>query len=132
MIESKLEELFNSIENSSLYKEYKKIEKILDKDEEIKNLIEEIKGLEKKATYLENIGDKHYLEVDEEIKIKADELNNKQIYQEYLSRMEEFNNELAMSSKMINDYIEEKVQKYAFFFMQKREDNYRQRKYYLI
>ena len=77
MIESKLEELFNSIENSSLYKEYKKIEKILDKDEEIK--------------------------------IKADELNNKQIYQEYLSRMEEFNNELAMSSKMINDYIEEKV-----------------------
>lgn len=109
MIESKLEELFNSIENSSLYKEYKKIEKILDKDEEIKNLIEEIKGLEKKATYLENIGDKHYLEVDEEIKTKADELNNKQIYQEYLSRMEEFNNELAMSSKMINDYIEEKV-----------------------
>lgn len=132
MIESKLEELFNSIENSSLYKEYKKIEKILDKDEEIKNLIEEIKGLEKKATYLENIGDKHYLEVDEEIKIKADELNNKQNYQEYLSRMEEFNNELAMSSKMINDYIEEKVQKYTFFFMQKREDNYRQRKYYLI
>lgn len=122
MIESKLEELFNSIENSSLYKEYKKIEKILDKDGEIKNLIEEIKGLEKKATYLENIGDKHYLEVDEEIKIKVDELNNKQIYQEYLSRMEEFNNELAMSSKMINDYIEEKVQKYAFFFMQKRED----------
>ena len=60
MIESKLEELFNSIENSSLYKEYKKIEKILDKDEEIK--------------------------------IKADELNNKQIYQEYLSRMEVFNN----------------------------------------
>jgi len=109
MIESKLEELFNSIENSSLYKEYKKIEKILDKDEEIKNLIEEIKGLEKKATYLENMGDKHYLEVDEEIKIKADELNNKQNYQEYLSRMEEFNNELAMSSKMINDYIEEKV-----------------------
>lgn len=109
MIESKLEELFNSIENSSLYKEYKKIENILDKDEEIKSLIEEIKGLEKKATYLENIGDKHYLEVDEEIKIKADELNNKQIYQEYLNRMEEFNNELAMSSKMINDYIEEKV-----------------------
>lgn len=109
MIESKLEELFNSIENSSLYKEYKKIEDILDKDEEIKMLIEEIKGLEKKATYLENIGDKHYLEIDEEIKIKADELNNKQIYQEYLNRMEEFNNELAISSKMINDYIEEKV-----------------------
>ena len=35
MIESKLEELFNSIENSKLYKEYRSIENILNKDEEI-------------------------------------------------------------------------------------------------
>ena len=34
---------------------------------------------------------------------------NKQIYIEYLNKMEEFNNELSLSSKMINDYIEEKV-----------------------
>lgn len=109
MIESSLEELFNSIENSSLYKEYIKFRDILDKDIEIKNTIEEIKDLEKKATYLESIGDNSYLQIDEEIKKKANELNSNQVYIEYLNKMEEFNNELAISSKMINDYIEEKV-----------------------
>ena len=104
-----LEELFNSIENSSLYQEYKKMEDILNQDSEIKTLIDEIKELEKEATYLEYIGDEKYKEIDEEIKIKADILNNKQVYQEYLNRMEEFNNELSASSKMIEKYVEEKV-----------------------
>ena len=109
MIESKLEELFNSIENSKLYKEYRSIKNILNKDEEIKKLIDEIKTLEKKATYLENNGDDSYKLVDEEIKRKSDILNSKQVYIEYLNKMEEFNDELAMSSRIINDYIEEKV-----------------------
>ena len=109
MINNSLEELFNSIENSNLYKEYKKMSDILDKDEEIKKIIEEIKELEKQATYLEYIGDEKYKEIDEEIKRKADILNNKHIYQEYLEKMDEFNNELAMSSKMIESYVSEKV-----------------------
>ena len=102
MINSSLEELFNSIENSSLYKEYIKMKDILNKDSEIK-------VLEKKATYLENIGDESYKEVDKEIKKKADILNNKQVYIEYLNKMEEFNNELAMSSKMIEGYVNGKI-----------------------
>ena len=109
MINSSIEELFNSIENSSLYKRYKQMSDILSKDKDIKKLIDEIKVLEKKATYLENIGDMKYKEVDEEIKIKADILNNNHIYQEYLNSMNEFNDELSMSSKMIEQYIEEKV-----------------------
>ena len=109
MINSSLEELFNAIENSSLYKEYKRMSNILDKDSEIKELIDEIKELEKRATYLESIGDNSYKEIDEEIKRKANILNNKQVYQEYLERMDEFNNELAISSKMIEKYVEEKV-----------------------
>lgn len=109
MINNSLEELFNSIENSSLYKEYKKMSSILSKDKEIKKLIDEIKELEKQATYLEQIGDEKYKEIDEEIKRKADILNNKHIYQEYLEKMDEFNNELAMSSKMIESYVSEKV-----------------------
>ena len=109
MINNSLEELFNSIENSKLYKEYKKMENILNKDKEIKELINEIKELEKQATYLEYIGDEKYIELDNEIKKKADSLNNKQVYQEYLNKMDEFNDELAISSKMIEKYIEEKV-----------------------
>lgn len=109
MINNSLEELFNSIENSNLYKEYKKMSSILSKDKEIKELIDEIKELEKQATYLEQIGDEKYKEIDEEIKRKADILNNKHIYQEYLEKMDEFNNELAMSSKIIESYVSEKV-----------------------
>lgn len=108
-MKSSLEELFNSIENSSLYQEYKKMENILNQDSEIKELLEGIKELEKQATYLEYIGDEKYKEIDEEIKKKADILNNKHVYQEYLNKMEEFNNELSISSKMIEKYVEEKV-----------------------
>lgn len=109
MINNSLEELFHSIENSSLYKEYLKMKDILSKDSEIKELIDEIKELEKHATYLEYIGDESYKEIDEEIKKKADILNNKQVYKEYLNKMEEFNDELAISSKMIEKYVHEKV-----------------------
>lgn len=109
MINNSLEELFNSIENSKLYKDYKKMEDILSKDSEIKDLLDEIKELEKEATILEYEGNPKYLEVDELIKEKADILNNKQVYIEYLNKMDEFNNELSMSSKMIESYVSEKV-----------------------
>ena len=108
-MKSSLEELFNTIENSSLYKEYKNMENILNQDSEIKELLESIKELEKEATYLEYIGDEKYKEIKEKIKKKADILNNKHVYQEYLNKMEEFNNELSASSKMIEKYVEEKV-----------------------
>lgn len=85
------------------------MESILNKDKEIRGLIEEIKELEKKATYLESIGDEEYKKIDELICKKADILNNKQVYIEYLNKMEEFNNEMAISSKMIEEYVSEVV-----------------------
>ena len=109
MLNNSISDLFNSIENSTLYKRYKKMSDILSKDLEIKNMLDEIKMLEKEATYLENIGDDRYKEVDEEIKRKADILNNNCVYQEYLNCMDEFNDELSMSSKMIESYVSEKV-----------------------
>ncbi len=104
-----LEALFNSIEKSSTYKEYLKIKEILNKDEEIKKIINKIKKLEKQATYLEYNGDDKYKEIDEEIKTLADSLKSRPVYQEYLNKMEAFNDELATSSKMIEKYLEEKV-----------------------
>ena len=109
MINSSIEDLFNSIENSSLYKRYKKMSDILSKDTKIRDMLDEIKCLEQEATYLESIGDEKYKEIDEIIKQKADVLNNNIVYQEYLNCMDEFNDELSMSSKMIEDYVEEKV-----------------------
>ena len=109
MINSSLEELFNAIENSDLYKEYKKMSLILEKDKEINKILDKIKELEKQATYLEYIGDESYKEVDKEIKELEKVLNQKPAYREYLNKMEEFNNELSTSSKMIESYIAEKV-----------------------
>ena len=106
---SSLEELFNSIENSKSYHDYLKVKDILEKDKNIKKTIEEIKELEKQATYLEYIGDDQYKEIDELIKSKVDVLNDNPVYQEYLNKMDEFNDELATSSKMIEKYVEEKV-----------------------
>ena len=41
MVNSSIEELFNSIENSSLYKRYKKMSDILSKDMDIKNMLDD-------------------------------------------------------------------------------------------
>lgn len=109
MVNSSIEDLFNSIENSDLYKRYKMMSEILSKDSSIKDMLDEIKMLEQEATYLESIGDDKYMEIDEEIKKKADILNNNYVYQEYLNCMDEFNDELSMSSKIIEKYVEEKV-----------------------
>ena len=109
MIDNKIEELFNTIEDSREYKEYKKIESILDKDKSIKKLIEEIKDLQQESVRLEYEKNDYYKVIDKEIDKKAKELNDKPIYQEYLTKMNELNDILAMSSKMIEDYIDEKV-----------------------
>lgn len=109
MVNSSIEELFNSIENSSLYKKYMKMSEILSKDSSIRDMLDEIKSLEQEATYLESIGDEKYKDIDEEIKRKADILNSNHVYQEYLDSMNEFNDEISMSSRMIEKYVEEKV-----------------------
>ena len=106
MIESKLNKLFDTIENSKEYQDYLRIGNSLSKDERINKLIDE---LQKKSTKLEYEKDMSYKEVDKEIEKKVKELNNIPAYKEYLNKMNEFNDILAMSSKMIEDYVDEKT-----------------------
>lgn len=109
MIESSIEELFNSINNSNEYKEYKLIVDTLESNKEVIDLIEEIKKLQKEAVKLEYKNDDKYLEVDKIIKEKEEILNNNKDYQEYLSKLKEFNNTLLASSSLIEDYVTDKV-----------------------
>lgn len=104
-----LEELYNSIENSNYYKEYKKITTILEQDSEVNNLINEIKDLEKKATLLEYKKDPKYKDIDKIIKDKINTLNNNQLYIDYLNKMDELNNILKESSNIIEKYLEENI-----------------------
>ena len=109
MIESSIEELFNSINNSNEYKEYKLIVNTLESNKEVIDLIEEIKKLQKEAVNLEYKNDDRYLELDKLIKEKEKILNKNKDYQEYLSKLKDFNNTLLASSSLIEDYVTDKV-----------------------
>ena len=109
MIESSIEELFDSINNSKEYQEYKEITSILNDNIEVKSLIEEIKDLQKEATNLEYNEDEKYKEIDKIIEEKTKALNENKHYKEYLSKLKEFNNVLIASSSLLDEYIEEKV-----------------------
>lgn len=109
MIENKIDELFQAIQNSSEYQAYLNIGSVMDQDEEIKSLVAEIKGLQQESVQLEYQGDIRYQDIDNEIEKKVEKLNNKPIYQEYLRRMNEFNDILAMSSSNIEKYVNSKI-----------------------
>jgi cell fate (sporulation/competence/biofilm development) regulator YmcA (YheA/YmcA/DUF963 family) len=109
MIDNKIEELFSTIENSSEYQDYKKIEDILKKDKSINILIEEIKSLQKESVRLEYNHDDYYKEIDKKIELKVSELNKKPVYQEYLNKMNEINDILAMSSNLLENYVNEQI-----------------------
>ena len=107
MIENSISELFNSIESSSEYQEYKKIKDILESDKEVIDLVEEIKKLQQESTALEYNNDPKYVELDKVIEDKVKKLNEMPTYNKYLQAMEEFNQVLKMSSSIIEDYVED-------------------------
>ncbi len=107
MIENSISELFNSIESSFEYQEYKKIKDILESDKEVIDLVEEIKKLQQESTVLEYNNDPKYVELDKVIEDKVKKLNEMPTYNKYLQAMEEFNQVLKMSSSIIEDYVED-------------------------
>lgn len=82
---------------------------ILDKNEEIKQLIAEIKSLQKKATNLEYQQNEDYNQVDKIIEEKLKILKSKKDYQEYQDKLVAFNRVLTVSSLLLEDYINDKV-----------------------
>ena len=72
-----------------------------------KRMSEEIQMLEPSFVILP--GDLPLMEIDKEIDKKVADLNSRPIYQEYLRRMNEFNNILAESSNQIEKYVNSKV-----------------------
>lgn len=109
MINEKIDELFQAINESAEYKAYQNIGNVLDNDEEIKALVAEIKELQQKSVHLEEAGNDEYKEVDKLIEEKVALLNSKPVYQEYLRRMNEFNDILAMSSNQIEKFINKQI-----------------------
>lgn len=109
MIDNSIEELYNSINNSTEYKEYLEINNILKEDKKINNLINEIKSLQKEAVKLENEGNTKYKDIDKEIDTLVKKLNSIPKYIEYKDKLKKFNNVLKVSSTLIEDYIDDKI-----------------------
>ena len=109
MIENKIDELFDAINDSYEYQAYLEIGKVLENDKEINSLVSEIKELQKKSVKLEEEGNLEYKEIDKVIEEKVSLLNSKPIYQEYLRRMNKFNDCLAESSNSLEKFINNKI-----------------------
>ena len=109
MIETKIDELFETIKNSKEYIAYQNIGEILKDNDEVNNLVEEIKKLQQKSVRLEEENNPEYKEIDKQIEEKVNILNSIPVYQEYLRRMNEFNDVIASSRKNIEEYINNKI-----------------------
>ena len=109
MIENKIDDLFETIKNSEEYKAYQNIGEVLKDNKEVNDLVEEIKKLQQKSVRLEEENNPEYKEVDKLIEEKVKKLNSIPVYQEYLRRMEEFNDIIATSRNNIEEYINSKI-----------------------
>ena len=89
-IESKIDELFDELEDSKLYKDYVKVKEKLENNNEIMSIINDIKRYQKISA---NNKDKS---VDDKIKDLYDKLNHYPLYQSYLIIKEELEEELFM------------------------------------
>ena len=109
MIQNKIDELFETIKNSKEYKAYQNIGEVLKNNDEINDLVNEIKKLQQESVRLEEENNPKYKELDKEIEKKVTILNNIPIYQEYLRRMDEFNNIITTSKNNIEQYLNDKI-----------------------
>lgn len=93
---NKMNDLFNRIEDSNEYKEYKKIGKIIEQDSSISALLQEIKDLQKEAALLEANDDVRYKEINNVIDDKVKELYNNKNYVKYLDEIKKFNEYMSL------------------------------------
>ena len=99
-----LEEMVNQITESEEYTKYKEIGNILENDSFVMDLMDEIKELQQEAVILEYNDDPKYLELDEIIKKKVEELNSNATYKLYLEKMKEYNNLIAKSNSLLKNF----------------------------
>ena len=109
MIENKIDELFNTIKNSKEYLAYQNIGSVLETNKEVNDLVAEIKKLQQESVKLEEENNPKYKEIDKIIEEKVKILNSIPVYQEYLRRIDEFNNIITQSKDNIEKYINDKI-----------------------
>lgn len=100
-INKKINDLFDELEESKLYNDYLRVKKQLEANDEIMNLIKEIKRYQK---ILANNNDKS---VGEKLKNLRFNLESYPIYQSYLGIKEELENELFEIKDTFEKYFKD-------------------------
>lgn len=98
-IKKGIDNLFDDIENSKLYKDYLSVKYQLENNLEIIKIIEEIKRLQKIVT---NNKDEN---IERKIVILYEKLNNYPVYQSYMDIKNELNNELTFVKNNFEYYF---------------------------
>ncbi len=98
-IKKEIDELFNEFENSKLYQDYLNIKKQLNNNNEILNLIEEIKRLQK---IIVNTND---LSIETKLNDLSKQLKSYPIYQNYIDIINRINDELYIISDEFDKYF---------------------------
>ena len=101
-----LEEVINEIKNSSEYKEVLDIKEKMNENEELVELIERVKELQKK--YVRTNFDSN---IKEEIDRVENKLNDIPIYNIYLEKLESVNNKINYVKDSLNDYFDNLLNK---------------------
>ena len=98
-IENKLESIIDYIKETPDYKNYLKAKELINKDEELKNIIEKIKDYQKKIVKTND------LELKKKYELLVDKLNNNILYNQYLEYLTNVNNMLNIFENKLNKYF---------------------------
>lgn len=101
---SKTDEIIDIIKNSEEYRKYIEVSDKLKDHQEIMNLINDVKSLQKRIVKEESLG-RDITFIDEEINKKLKQLEGYPIYLEYIYLQEDLNNSIQLVREKIENYI---------------------------
>lgn len=106
MILAKLDEIIVDIQNSNNYQEYQFLYHKLLKNEKVCHLIQKIKVLQKKIVRME-VNKEDTSTLEQEIQNLLLELDRVPLYQEYILKQKELNNEFQEIKNCLDQYFYE-------------------------
>ena len=97
----KIDEIINIIENSDDYKKYLKLKELISQDKYLKELINKVRIIQQDVV--------HHKENKCQLEQMTNELNNYPLYREYMNTLDEINNTYCIIENSLNNYFQDKL-----------------------
>ena len=97
----KVDEIIRTIEESTIYQKYLDLKSQIDKNKELKTLINEVRVLQKDIV--------HKVKEKDVLENKLNELNSHPLYIEYINTLDEINNTFSIIENNLNNYFNRKL-----------------------